>query len=100
MNEPYDYLIVGSGAGGAALARELSGKGRRFLIVERGRRPEKLGTALSAGRYFDSHPITMMPARSREGVVLWRGLVLGGSTVFAPTPVRICSSICWTAPMP
>ncbi len=36
----YDYLIVGSGAGGAGLARELAGKGKRILVIERGKRAE------------------------------------------------------------
>jgi choline dehydrogenase-like flavoprotein len=35
-HEHYDIVIVGSGAGGAALAYALSGTGARLLIVERG----------------------------------------------------------------
>ena len=36
MNEPYDVIIVGSGAGGAAVAWRLVNSGRRVLLVEKG----------------------------------------------------------------
>jgi choline dehydrogenase-like flavoprotein len=81
--QTYDYLIVGSGAGGAALARELAGKGKRILVIERGGRAEKLGKVLQSAHYFDGNAITMVPAKSREGTILWRVLALGGSTVMA-----------------
>ena len=32
----YDYLIIGTGSAGATLARELSARGRRVLMIERG----------------------------------------------------------------
>ena len=37
MSRKFDYIIVGSGAGGATLARELCRKGREVLIVEQGK---------------------------------------------------------------
>ena len=36
MNDRYDYLIVGSGAGGAAAAYRLAWSGRRVLLLEKG----------------------------------------------------------------
>lgn len=36
MTERYDIVIIGSGAGGGTMARELSATGARMLIVERG----------------------------------------------------------------
>jgi choline dehydrogenase-like flavoprotein len=35
-NEPYDIIIIGSGAGGGTLARRLAPSGRRILLLERG----------------------------------------------------------------
>lgn len=37
MNERYDILIVGSGAGGSAAAYALARAGRRVLLLEKGR---------------------------------------------------------------
>ena len=31
----YDYVIVGSGAGGATLARQLSGNGKSVVVLKR-----------------------------------------------------------------
>lgn len=39
MNNEFDVIVVGSGPAGATVARELSKRGRRVLIVERGGNP-------------------------------------------------------------
>jgi choline dehydrogenase-like flavoprotein len=36
MPNPYDVIIIGSGAGGGTLARHLAPSGKRILILERG----------------------------------------------------------------
>ena len=33
----YDFIIAGSGAGGATLAKELSGSGKDVLVIEKGK---------------------------------------------------------------
>ena len=80
-DKKYDYVIVGSGAGGATLAMELAKKGKSVLVVERGIREEKLGSTMDNMRYFDSRGLTKMPPKSIEGAILWRTLMAGGSTV-------------------
>jgi choline dehydrogenase-like flavoprotein len=81
-NGKYEFLIVGSGAGGATLARELAVRGKSVLILERGRSEEKIGTYKYATRFYDSsNKLTNMPRKSREGVVLWRSFMAGGTTV-------------------
>jgi len=77
----YDVLIVGSGAGGATLARELSNRGKAVLVVEKGTRAKKLGSFRHTLPYFDVNAVTKTPRRSSEGVILWRTLMAGGSTV-------------------
>lgn len=79
--ERFDYLVVGSGAGGATLARELARRGKNLLVVEAGRHEEKVGTFSDALRYYDAPGLFRMPRKSREGVILWRTFMAGGSTV-------------------
>ncbi|MCR4405547.1 MAG: GMC family oxidoreductase [Anaerolineae bacterium] len=86
----YEFLIVGSGAGGATLARELSKNGKEVLVVEKGRYEEKIGTFRDALRYFDANRLTKTPAKSKEGVILWRALMAGGSTVVSAGNATRC----------
>ncbi len=81
MNKKYEFAIVGSGAGGATLAKELARRGKQVLIVERGRRENKVGTFQDATRYYDGNDLTKMPARSKEGVITYRTFQSGGTTV-------------------
>ena len=90
QNKKYDLLIVGSGAGGATLARELSRRGKRVLVLESGRREQSVGTYRDSLRYYDRSRITKRPARSREGVVLWRAIMAGGSTVVTTGSATRC----------
>jgi len=76
----YDYLVVGSGAGGATIARELAKRGKNVLIIEAGKYEEKIGTFKDALRYFETSGYKT-PRKSKEGVILWRTIMAGGSTV-------------------
>lgn len=80
MEARYDCLVVGSGAGGATLARELARRGTEVLVVERGRREASLGTFPDAMRFYD-RTAAGQPTKSREGVILWRTAMAGGATV-------------------
>jgi choline dehydrogenase-like flavoprotein len=76
-----DYVVVGSGAGGATLARELSRAGKQVLVLERGRSDVRFGTVWGALSYYDRSSILPIPRHSREGVILWRAFLPGGTTV-------------------
>ena len=70
-----EIAIVGSGAGGGTLAKELSEKGRNVLLIEKGKEHQ-----WPIGRIFCL--LTIYPReRSREGVSIERGITLGGTTV-------------------
>jgi choline dehydrogenase-like flavoprotein len=74
-----EFLIVGSGPGGATLAREFSRAGRRVMLLERGRdwRSHPLyGTYPGALLYADRHALLF----TREGLNIIRPLMLGGAT--------------------
>lgn len=76
-----EFLVVGSGAGGATLARELSKRGRDVLVVERGARGQKIGTVPRAYGFYDKRKLSLMPRKSDEGVIIWRSFMAGGTTV-------------------
>ena len=72
---------MGSGAGGATLARELARKKQsNILVVEKGKRETSYGTLKESVRYYDSNTFLRQPAKSREGLILWRTIMAGGST--------------------
>jgi choline dehydrogenase-like flavoprotein len=81
--DKYDYVIVGSGAGGATLARELTKRGKRPLIVEAGKLEKTVGTYRDSTRFYDAHGLGLLklPKMSREGSVIWRTFMAGGSTM-------------------
>ena len=80
MKKHAEYLVVGSGAGGATVARELSRAEKDVLVVEAGKYEEHVGTFRDSLRYFDTTGYKT-PRTSREGVILWRTIMAGGSTV-------------------
>ncbi|MQY76207.1 MAG: choline dehydrogenase [Spirochaeta sp.] len=87
-------IVVGSGAGGATVARELQGK-FSVTILEAGRefRPFALNLSLperlkKSGLFFDERLIQLLcPAmkirKSNEGLILVNGVALGGSTALS-----------------
>ena len=77
----YEFVIVGSGAGGATLAMELSKRGKMVLVVDQGKPENEIGTLTDCFRYFDLNYFTKMPPQSKDGVILWRTMMAGGTTV-------------------
>lgn len=77
----YEYLVVGSGMGGATLALELARKDKDVLVLEKGAKESKLGTFRDVLRFGDCNAVTQMPKKSKEGTILWRTFQAGGSTV-------------------
>jgi choline dehydrogenase-like flavoprotein len=72
-----DIVVVGSGAGGATLAKELAKQGRDVLVVEKGLLIKDLGTQRAALRFYDRCGLRT----SKEGVIVYRALMVGGTTV-------------------
>jgi choline dehydrogenase-like flavoprotein len=77
----YDCVVVGSGMGGGTVAQELVKRGKQVLVLEKGRREQKLGTFRDDLRYYDGNAVTQTPNKSKEGTILWRTFMAGGSTV-------------------
>ena len=85
-----EFLIVGSGAGGATLARELARRQREVLVLERGNYETQIGTLRASLRYYDNSKVTKNPITSQEGTILWRAFMAGGSTVVALANITPC----------
>ncbi len=79
----YDAVVVGSGMGGAFVARELSRAGKDVLVLEAGQLETSVGTFKDTLRYYDGARVSRSPRKSKEGVILWRTFMAGGSTVVA-----------------
>ena len=74
-----DVIVVGSGPGGATVARELTRKGKTVLILERGydhRDKFYYGTYLGALRYSDRMRLLF----SEEGLNIIAPIMVGGAT--------------------
>ena len=74
-----DVIVVGSGPGGATVARELARKGKKVLLLERGidHRPRSYyGTYLGALIYSDRMSLLF----TQEGLNIVRPLMVGGAT--------------------
>jgi len=79
-DKKYEFVVVGSGAGGVTLARELSNRGKEVLVIERGSEDQEIGSLQASFDVFDVNRFRV-PKKSNEGVILWRALIPGGSTV-------------------
>jgi choline dehydrogenase-like flavoprotein len=74
-----EVIVVGSGPGGATVARELSRKGKDVLILERGydyRHKFYYGTYLGALRYSDRMSLLF----TEEGLNIISPIMVGGAT--------------------
>jgi choline dehydrogenase-like flavoprotein len=71
----YDAIVVGSGPGGATVARELARAGKQILVLERGKDDQNLGSYRTALRVLDM-------SRSKEGLAMLRASTTGGASVF------------------
>lgn len=79
----FDFIIVGSGAGGSTLAWELTKRGKKVLILERGTDIKKVGSFSDILNFYDCNKYIRTPKKSKEGVIIYRTFMAGGTTVVA-----------------
>jgi len=73
----FDYIIVGAGLCGLALAKDLSKKNKRVLVLERGNFRDKLGKIIYALFFYDKCALS----KSRQGVIIYRAFGVGGTSI-------------------
>lgn len=75
-----DIIIVGSGVGGATLAKELAKKEKKVLILEKGHyfSPKQMGSEFLAFKLYDKCGLW---SKSKEGVFYYRTIMAGGTSV-------------------
>jgi len=74
-HKEFDTIVVGTGPGGATVARELAKRNKKVLILERGPNPEIKGTSLQALRLLRT-------IKTDNKAAVTRGFTTGGSTMF------------------
>ncbi len=77
MTQTYDFIVIGSGPGGATLARELARAGKRILLLEKGRYHRFVGTYPGALAMLDRGGFF----KSREGLTMLKATTVGGATM-------------------
>lgn len=75
-----DVVIVGSGVGGATVAKQLAIRGKKCLIIEKGRYfpLQKIGTIPKAYKFYDRSGVW---SRTKEGVFYYRAIMAGGTSI-------------------
>lgn len=93
LRDVADFVIVGTGAGGATAARVLAGAGHSVIMVEEGEhlRPEDRPAALMDAMRLAVRDMCMQATRSSVPMPLLQGRAVGGSTA-------INSGIVWRLP--
>jgi len=76
MNIRADVVVVGSGAGGASVAKELVKQGRDVILLEKGKLVKRVGTQIEALKYYDR----MALRSSIEGFLVYSAIMGGGTT--------------------
>jgi len=81
----FDYLIIGSGPGGLACARELVKSGLNVLVIEAGSGENIQGTDCSLEQIMDSHweNFGKNYLKSESDISILQGRGLGGSTAIS-----------------
>ncbi len=78
--ETYDVIVAGSGPGGATVAKEMSQRGKKVLILEWGDNAPITGTAVQFFAQAGIPGKSLMVTNNFLGMV--RGITTGGSSVF------------------
>ncbi|MDY7031431.1 MAG: GMC family oxidoreductase N-terminal domain-containing protein [Thermodesulfobacteriota bacterium] len=77
----YEFIIIGSGPGGATLAMELAKHKKDVLVVEKGKYEQEFGNLRDIARFYDVRNSSPQMRASQEGILLFRAFMAGGTAV-------------------
>ncbi len=94
LKPKYDFIVVGSGAGGGTLVRELAKRKKDVLCVEWGFVTQHTGDMMNCRNLYDfkrlpdflpnrMQRIPLTPPTTVEGSVMWRAITAGGTSVIS-----------------
>ena len=94
MQKEYDVIVVGSGAGGATVACEMSRKGKKVLLCERGGNYKALGNTAATLSIMQWKPLII----SKQIDVVMSASNYGGASVIAcgaavPPPKKVFDKV-------
>ncbi len=77
-----DIIIIGSGVGGATVAKELAKNGKKILLIEKGQYfpLDTIGSQMKALRFYDKLGVG---SRTKEGVIYYRAIMGGGTSIIS-----------------
>jgi choline dehydrogenase-like flavoprotein len=82
IEKEYDYIIIGTGPGGATVAKELAAIKKRVLMIEYGPRLNATGfMKIGRSKIFRDNNNNLL--RTEEGIWIGRARMLGGSSYVA-----------------
>jgi choline dehydrogenase-like flavoprotein len=89
QKKEYDVIVVGSGAAGCTVAREMTKKGKRVLLLEKGGRMEWLGNTITVASMIDIPTLL----RNYRDIVIFVNNYGGASNIAAgsalPPPEKV-----------
>lgn len=77
MKKNYDAIVIGSGPGGATVARQMATNGKSVLLLEKGNNKKCTGSYLNALLMFDRFGFF----KSMEGLTMLKTTTTGGATM-------------------
>jgi choline dehydrogenase-like flavoprotein len=79
MHKEYDVIVAGSGPGGATVAREMSRRNKKVLLIERGGNWQALGNTLSIAMIMQWVPLIF----SKQASVVMAASNYGGASLIS-----------------
>lgn len=83
MKRNYDAIVIGTGAAGSVIAKELSNQNKNILVLEQGSLFKKLGNYFASLDHYNFSKVFKLPKRTIEGYNYYQGNTFGGTTLFA-----------------